>query len=88
MITTTWTAAPAGYLGLGGSDVRPDVARRPQTALGTAVPFARNRKVVVPAGAERLVEGFGSQSDFGTHNCMAPNDGTTLGIHSSGRPQS
>jgi len=82
MISMTWTAAPAGYFGLGGSDVCPQIDPRPQTVQGTAVPFARDRKVFVPAGGERLVEGFR------IHNCIAPNDGTTLGIHSSGRPQS
>jgi hypothetical protein len=82
MITTTWTAAPADYLGLGGSGARAHVNPRLQTVQGTAVPFARDRKVFAPAGGERLVE------SFRIHNCIAPNNGATLGIRSSGRPQS
>jgi hypothetical protein len=82
MISMTWTAAPTDYLGLGGSDACPQVNPRTQTVQGTAVPFARDRKVFVPAGGERLVE------DFRIHNSIAPNDGTTLGIHPPRRPQS
>jgi hypothetical protein len=80
MTSMTWTAAPAGYLGLGGVAVCPQVDPRPHTVRGTTVPFGSRK--VVPAGVEGLVQ------DFRFHNSIAPNDGTTLGIHSSKRPTS
>jgi hypothetical protein len=82
MISMTWTAAPAGFLGLGGSELRPYTDLRPRTVQGTAVPFGGDRQVFVPADGKRLVE------DVRIHNCIAPTTGTTLGIHSSRRPQS
>jgi hypothetical protein len=82
MTSMTWTAAPAGYLGLGRADVCPHIDPRPHTVQGTAVPFGGDRKVAVPAGVERLVQ------DVRFSNSIAPNDGTTLGIHSSRRPPS
>ncbi len=60
MISTTWTTAPAGLLGLGGSDARP------YACPGTAVPFGgmtdaarlrtADRQAFLPADG-RLVEG-------------------------------
>jgi hypothetical protein len=82
MTSMTWTDAPAGYLGLGSSDARPQADLRLRTAQGTALPFAWDRQVLVPAGGERLVQ------DFRVRTCIAPTDGTTLGIHVPGRPPS
>ena len=94
MTSMTWTAAPAGSLGLGGSDVRADACAHapstlPPSALapsgfalfGTAGADARLRPVavhVVPAERQPRI----------APTYFAQNDGTTLGIHSSGRPQS
>jgi hypothetical protein len=90
MISTTWTKAPADLLGLGSLDVRPaygpgqcfaERAGAPTataqgtglSAVGTAV---RVRPVVRQAiGHDVITNSF-------------QNDGTTLGIHSSRRPQS
>jgi hypothetical protein len=90
MISTTWTKAPADLLGLGSLDVRPaygpgqcfaERAGAPAataqgtglSAVGTAV---RVRPVVRQAiGHDVITNSF-------------QNNGTTLGIHSSRRPQS
>ena len=82
MISMTWTAAPADYLGLGRSDVRPCIAPRPRAVQGTAVPFARERQLSVAPTGNRLVV------DVHVQKSIAPTTGTTLGIHSSSRPQS
>jgi hypothetical protein len=100
MISTTWTDAPAGFLGLGGSDARP------YAVLGTAVPFGgmtgaarlrtADRQAFLPAD-RRLVEGprvvqapvvevFGVEVHV--QKPIAPTTGTTLGIPSSRRPAS
>jgi hypothetical protein len=66
MITTTWTAAPADLLGLGGVDVRPctgievavsRISLAPVTSVdGTGLPFGgtavRMRPQARPAGAD------------------------------------
>ena len=97
MITTTWTAAPAALLGLGGTAVRPctgfgsgmpaDVAMVAPLALvqGTGLPVdgsvVRIREAFPPAGTQTRTAR--------THNYIgAKNDGTTLGIRSPGRPLS
>ncbi|HLM07648.1 MAG TPA: hypothetical protein VK402_20930 [Blastococcus sp.] len=80
MITTTWTKAPADLLGLGSDAVRPYpgvvVCPTPVTVQGTGLPTGgadvRQRPVFEPA-----TQAF-------AHNSI----GTTLGIHSSRRPQS
>ena len=82
MISMTWTAAPADYLGLGGSDVRPCIDPRPRTGKGTAVPFGLEPQLSVAPTGNRLVV------DVHTQKPIAPTTGTTLGIHPSGRPQS
>ena len=76
MITTTWTVAPAGFLGLGGSNPRTNAAR------GTAVPFGRDRQQSVEPVGNRLVVEVHVQKP------IAPTNGTTLGIPSSSRPPS
>jgi hypothetical protein len=91
MISTTWTTAPAGFLGLGGSDARPCAAP------GTAVPFggttgaARLRTDERQAFARSnvqapVVEALGV--DVFVQKPIAPTTGTTLGIPSSRRPAS
>ena len=84
MISNAWSFAPADLLGLGRSDVRayPGVVVCPTAApvQGTGLPTAvRRRPDVQLVGIEVFAQAF-------AHNSM--NDGTTLGIHSSRRPQS
>ena len=90
MISTTWTKAPADLLGLGGLDVRP--------AYGPGLGFAER------AGAPTVTAQGTGLSAVGTAVRVRPvarqaighdvitnsfeNNGTTLGIHSSRRPQS
>ena len=103
MTKTMWTFAPAGVLGQGSADVRPYpgvvVCPTPLAAWGTGLPtvgvladeragadVARirplNGSVAVPARIrETATQHFIDQQ-------FAQNDGTTLGIHSPGRPQS
>jgi hypothetical protein len=76
MISMTWTAAPAGFLGLSGSDPRTYAVR------GTAVPFGRDRRPFVEPAGNRLVVEVHVQKP------NAPTTGTTLGIPSSRRPLS
>jgi hypothetical protein len=78
MTSMTWTAAPAGFLGLGGSDVCGN--KSAFALIGTAGADARLRPVVVHVPAERQPRIAPTY--------IAQNDGTTLGIHPSGRPQS
>ena len=79
MTSIPWTAAPAGSLGLGGSDVRGD-----QCVFG----------MVATAGAPvRLRPAFAQVVPAEKQPSIAPtytaqHDGTTLGIPSSRRPQS
>jgi hypothetical protein len=91
MINMTWSNAPADLLGRGGLDVRPvhglglcryervvSPIPTPQgtglSAVGTAV---RRRPVTRPVIGDDVVTTKSFQ-----------NNGTTLGIHSSRRPQS
>ena len=76
MISTTWTDAPAGFLGLGCSDARP------YAVMGTAVPFGRDRQQSVEPIGNRLVVEVHVQKP------IAPTTVTTLGIPSSRRPLS
>jgi hypothetical protein len=88
MITTTWINAPADLLGLGGAPVRSGmtvaVAMAPCFASlqGTGAPIggtpARLREAVRQTGTQQFTHTY-----IGTKN-----DGTTLGNHSPGRPQS
>ena len=88
MIDTTFACAPAGVLGSGSVDVRPNgwSALRPSLVApvsavqGTGVPFAGMARVrtAVPTATKQHIE----------LDPNAQNDGTTLGNHSSGRPAS
>ena len=104
MISTTWSAAPAGLLGLGGSDARPYAVQ------GTAVPFGcdvdgltgttrprtAERQAFLPAGARRVHGGLVEDLVMEdlvvevhvAQKFIAPTTGTTLGIPSSSRPPS
>ena len=92
MISTTWTKAPADLLGLGGLDVRRaygpglglGLAERSgaptPTAQGTGLSAVGTAVRVRPAARQAI------GNDVITNSFQ--NNGTTLGIHSSGRPQS
>jgi hypothetical protein len=96
MITTTWTNAPADLLGLGGTAMRPC----PSAVSGSAVPAdvamvaptARVQGMGLPIGGTvvRVREAFPQTgTPTLTHNYIgAKNDGTSLGIHTRGRPLS
>ncbi len=97
MISTMWTKAPADLLGLGGIDVRP--AYGPGLCSGSAelvavhiaAPTAPVQGTGLPAGSTavrlRPVTRQAIGHDVVTKNFF-DNNGTTLGIHSSRRPQS
>ena len=90
MISTTWTKAPADLLGMGGLDVRPaygpglglgERAGAPTaTARGTGLSAVGTAVRVRPAARQAI------GNDVITNSFQ--NTGTTLGIHSSRRPQS
>ena len=95
MITTTWTTAPAGLLGRGGSAAPACAGVGMPTGVllaptgvpvqGTGVPAfgtaARIRQDVPQVGV--------TTGEAFDHNYIGTtNDGTTLGIPSSRRPQS
>jgi hypothetical protein len=96
MTSTLWTNAPAGFLRLGGCDVRPvagDIAGR------SAAPAASVRGTGVsvldgPARGAGLIGGAvldrGTALPTGTQKftTLAHTYGTTLGIPSSRRPSS
>ncbi|MGZ4507258.1 MAG: hypothetical protein ACXVX8_01505 [Blastococcus sp.] len=93
MITTMWTAAPAGFLRPGGPDVRPaagDIAGR-SAAHGAP---ARGSGVVRTVAPVALVQGTGVPISGNAAICdqkfttLAQTYGTTLGIPSSRRPSS
>ncbi|HEY0127156.1 MAG TPA: hypothetical protein VGB58_08470 [Blastococcus sp.] len=103
MISMTPTWAPADLPGLGGFDVRPAFGPGLCTSSaelvavhltapavpvqGTGLPAGsaavRRRPLPAPAIGHDVVTG-----DSSDHNTTFENDGTTLGIHSSRRPQS
>ena len=92
MTKTMWTSVPAGVLGQGAADVRPYpgvvVCPTPPAFQGTGLRAvgarfrARTDAVAVltrthaPATSQSIAQNF------------IQNDGTTLGIHTPGRPQS
>jgi hypothetical protein len=98
MTSITWTAAPAGILGLGGTNARPYAVQ------GTAVPFGgstvedmssatrlriTDRQAVLQP--QRVVEGPAFDRlvvEVHVQKPIAPTNGTTLGIPSSSRPPS
>ena len=97
MNTTTWTAAPAGFLRLGGCDVRPVAGDLAGHLAGRSAAHgapARGSGVVRTVAPVAPVEGTGVPI-FGSavisdqkFTPLAPTYGTTLGIPSSRRPSS
>lgn len=97
MISMTWTKAPADLLGLGGSDVRPAFGpglcsgSDDLVAVYSAAPNAPVQRTGLPAGSTavrlRPVTAPAIGHDVVTTTTFE-NNGTTLGIHSSRRPQS
>ena len=93
MTNTTWTKAPADLLGLGGLDVRPvygpglcggraERAVAPiATRQGSGVSAVGTALRVRPVTRQAIDHGVVTTKSF-------QNNGTTLGIHSSRRPQS
>jgi hypothetical protein len=91
VISTSCAAAPAGFLGLGSADVRPYAAVRTTVRPNLQAPVAPVQGTGVPvAGPEVRLRATGlfatgmPTSDFDP----IPQNGTTLGIPSSRRPQS
>ena len=97
MINMTWTKAPADLLGLGGFDVRPAFGpglcsgSAETVAVHIAAPTAPVQGTGLPAAGTavrlRPVTGQAIGHDVMTQQTFE-NNGTTLGIHSSRRPQS
>ena len=104
MTKTTWTFVPAGMLGQGNADARPYpgvvVCPTAEPVRGTGAPIggftaedrgmtrdgiARLRPLTAAAGLERT-DAPAAQKLIAHQSTQ--NDGTTLGIHSPGRPQS
>lgn len=84
MISTTWTTAPAGLLGLGGSDARP------YAVPGTAVPCGGMTGAARPRSADRhaFLQAPVVGVEVYVQKPIAPTTGTTLGIPSPRRPAS
>jgi hypothetical protein len=96
MITMTPSFAPADLLGLGGSVVRPAYGpglcsrSAPLVAVQIAAPTAPVQGTGLPAGSTAVRRRPVTAPAIG-HDVTDPtfeNNGTTLGIHSSRRPQS
>jgi hypothetical protein len=98
MIRMTWMSAPAGSFGPGSADVRPGH----RSGLGTGLPTGTVTRTaacpaVLPLHAVHGTAVFAVRLRPDTRQQVArdgmteqtfQNFGTTLGIHSSGRPQS
>ncbi|SFE65624.1 hypothetical protein [Blastococcus tunisiensis] len=97
MISTTTTWAPADLLGQGGLDVRPVYATGPCAGLAEravapmTAPTAPSRGTGLPTGSASVRLRPDARQAIG-HDVVTTNafdnNGTTLGYHSSGRPQS
>ena len=91
MISTMWTTAPAGVSGSGSLAARAAdcVAVRPVARL-RALPAAAPVFAIAPTGGR--LDGTAVPAAQQQHGVVqkhvTPNDGTTLGIHSPGRPLS
>lgn len=97
MIKTMWTDAPAGFATPGGADVRLGACRPVAGVVmaGTAAPLHGTGLPI--AGRLRGIDDFGAVRESALQPAVAvsalastttDNNGTTLGIHSRGRPQS
>jgi hypothetical protein len=98
MINTSIAFAPAGVLGSGSVDVRPYACAAVRPSLlppfaaveGTRVTFVamgRRRGADVLAGVGAAIQAT-TAPIAEQHDPNTENDGTTLGNHSPGRPQS
>jgi hypothetical protein len=97
MISTMWTKAPADLLGLGGIDVRPAYgpalcsSSADLVAVRIAAPTAPAQGTGLPTGSTAVRLRPVTRRPIG-HDVVTTktfeNNGTTLGIHSSRRPQS
>ncbi len=97
MISMTWTKAPADLLGLGGFDARPAQGAglcsgfTELAAVHIAAPTVPAQGTGLPAGSAAVRLRPVTRPAFG-HGVVTTksfeNTGTTLGIHSSRRPQS
>jgi hypothetical protein len=91
MITMTWSNAPADLLGLGGLDVRPvhgsGLCRYERVVSPIPTPQGTGLSAVGTATRLRPVTRQAFGHDVVTTKSFQ-NNGTTLGNHSSRRPQS
>jgi hypothetical protein len=95
MLSTNWTAAPAGLPGL-GVDVRPyaaDCALAQLDLGGAALPVqGRRAPAIRHRGTGLFTTGMPATKQFvptsQQFDLIPQNDGTTLGYHPSGRPLS
>ncbi|WP_040338370.1 hypothetical protein [Candidatus Blastococcus massiliensis] len=98
MISTTWTDAPTGFPGSGGVAVRPAaclaaggnrivVAPVAAQVQGTGVPVAVRLRAIDERHTARpsYLKDLAGIAPMST---TTENNGTTLGIHPPGRPQS
>ena len=97
MTSVTWTNAPADLLGLGGLDVRPAYSTglcsggADLLAARTAAPTAPVQGTGLPTGGTAVRLRPVTRQPIGAvvvTTTFVENNGTTLGNHSSGRPQS
>jgi hypothetical protein len=86
MTSTPWTAAPAGTLGLGGFAVPADGSFVGVSAFDKACDMVAGTAARVRPAATHVVPAERQPRIAPTY--FAQNDGTTLGIPSSRRPQS
>ena len=91
MINMTWSNTPAGLLGLGGLDVRPvhgsGLCRYERVVSPIPTPQGTGLSAVGTATRLRPVTRQAFGHDVVTTKSFE-NNGTTLGNHSSRRPQS
>jgi hypothetical protein len=103
MTKNTWTIVPAGVLGQGSADVRPYpgvvVCPTPDAVRGTGLPTVGLAADVRTGGDVARLRPLNGAVAVQAHTHepataqfidqkFAQNDGTTLGIHTPGRPQS
>ncbi len=103
MISTTWTDAPAGFSGPGHIGMSPHTSAPvvdggARTAMapvaapvqGTGLPVAARLRPIDERGVahESYLQKFAVDCPTSTGTTDIDNNGTTLGIHPPGRPQS
>ena len=91
MTSMTWTTAPAGLLGLGGSDAPACAGFGMPFGVAVAPTFVPVQGTGVPTvgTAARLRQDAETGIQTLEHNYIGTkNDATTLGIHPSRRPKS